>query len=134
MIEKPVIKADPIYESNAEDSLSGIILTIPKAEQYKLPVWTDIKVIIKIAWKSSEPDAIPSSALFQNVMLTLNLQPSTVTIAPMIKANTNQVSRGQTLIITANSTSITGVEPIFVQDFMKYEWVCPDIFKDFCQK
>ena len=118
MVDKPHIRQDPIYSGNTDDSLEGIIITIPAAEQYKLPIWTDIKIIMKIAWVSSKFEMEAEDLVFQNAMITLKLEPERFNLKAIIKANTQQVSRGQTLILTANQTSISGVEPEFVQAFV----------------
>lgn len=83
------MRQDPIYSGNTDDSLSGIIITIPASEQYKLPVWTNIKVIMKMSWISSKFEAEEyEDRVFQNAMVTLKLEPERFSLTAAIKANT----------------------------------------------
>lgn len=53
-MEQPTVDWYLVYEDETEESLLGISATITKAEQYKLPLWVDIKILMTIAWTSFE--------------------------------------------------------------------------------
>lgn len=134
LINQPFVSWKLQYEGESEESLSGIQITIPADEQYKLPIWTDIKLIMYIEWTSKNYSEYRQPGTFQNVMYTMQLSPKTAQLSTALVANTKEVSRGQTLTLMANQTTVMGINPIFVQDQMKYKWFCPENLQDICDK
>ena len=64
----------PATDYTARNLLLNV--TIPSSEQEKLPLWTDIKILMDIKWKSSLQDFSPDSGiLFQNVLYTVKFAP-----------------------------------------------------------
>jgi len=49
-------------------------VTLPKTEQYKIPLRTDVKFIFSIPWMNSEHNEIlpTTNLVFQNALVTIN--------------------------------------------------------------
>jgi hypothetical protein len=74
MMNNPQVSWEPIYNP-ANNDVEAIVVTIPADEQYKLPVWTDIKMIMNIEWTSLDYSEYKQPGTFQNVMYTIQLSP-----------------------------------------------------------
>lgn len=62
--------------TKSQDDIT-IDVTIPKSEQYKLPIKQEIKIIMTARWTSSDyaKDVAVESLVFQNVIYTIQYEP-----------------------------------------------------------
>ena len=77
-VDQPEVQWTSQYAENQVNSLTGIAVTIPASEQHKLPIWTDVKILMKIEWQSREFNATTSNQediVFQHLMYTLRFEP-----------------------------------------------------------
>jgi hypothetical protein len=60
-------------------------VTIPASEQVKIPVWTDIKVLMTIDWSSSQfTRDSEESLVFQNLLYTILFNPRDNFLIPKV--------------------------------------------------
>lgn len=110
-----------------------ILITLPTTEQYKVPVWSDVKMLMKIQWTSSELDLPINHDTFQHYLYTIKYAPATTYLIAMIEPNYNYVQKGQTLIMSSNETTVSGLHPSQVKDMLSYKWVCPVGLQPLCE-
>jgi hypothetical protein len=104
-------------------------------EQNKIPVWTDVKILMSIDWTSSKFDSAIQTdhTLFQNAMYTIKFVPSNSYLITSVTQNYKFVQRVQTLILSANETTVFGLHPSQVKDQLAFEWVCPPGMELLCE-
>jgi len=58
--------------------------SIPKGEQYKIPVWQDVKILMSLDWVSSKYNSSEQhpKSIFQNAMYTIQLNPLNRVLKP----------------------------------------------------
>jgi len=66
-----------------------ILVTIPKSEQYKIPVWQDVKIMMSLDWTSSTYDLQEEhkSTMFQNLVYTVRYNPLDRRVNPVVNSN-----------------------------------------------
>lgn len=106
---------------------------MPIAEQHKIPVWSDVKILMTIEWTSSEFDLKVSGNVFQNALYTIKFAPVSTYLVSKIIPNYKYVQKGQTLIISSNETTVSGLHPSQVQDMLSYKWICPEYLEILCE-
>ena len=82
--EGPEVEA----EARTADDLVLYVI-IPQSEQYKIPVWADIKILMTIDWTSTKFGASykTSKKVFQNAMYTIKFAPVDSYLIPNVKSN-----------------------------------------------
>lgn len=88
-------------------------MIIPQSEQYKIPVWADIKILMTIDWTSTKFGSSyqTTKKVFQNAMYTIKFAPVDSYLIPKVNSNYKFVQKSQTLILSANETTISGLHP-----------------------
>ena len=121
----------PATDYSAKNLLLNV--TIPSSEQEKLPLWTDIKILMDIKWKSSLQDLSPDSGiLFQNVLYTVKFAPDNNELSVAIDQNKEFVTRNQTVVLDASSTSISNFPPQLIGKSLTFKWICPIELQTLC--
>lgn len=72
-------------EESARTSKDIVIkCSIPKSEQYKIPVWQDVKILMSLDWVSSKYNSSEQhpKSIFQNAMYTIQLNPLNRVLKP----------------------------------------------------
>lgn len=75
-------------------------------------MWTNIKIIMTIDWMSSKFTASNHhSYVFQNAMYTIQFNPLDNYLIPKVNQNYKFVQKTQTLILSANETTVSNLYP-----------------------
>jgi hypothetical protein len=123
------------------DNGNSIEVTIPAMEQTKLPVFRDIVIVLTIRFTTTnyssstgeERSEVSSNELvFQNVLYTIKFEPRDNSLVANLIASSNEVIRGETLILDASSSYISNMPANMRTRGLSFEWQCPEVFKDYC--
>lgn len=65
---------EKVIESSSDDLV--ITVTIPKEEQYVIPVWKDVNILMSMDWTSSKFDlSSQEKSVFQNALYKIRYNP-----------------------------------------------------------
>lgn len=105
----PAMKFE-VTGSKSNNNLT-VSVTVPKEEQWKFPIRTDVKIIMNVKWTSSKfADLVDTSNLvFQNVIYTIRFNPAASVLIPKLKASSDLLYQNDTLILDASGTFVTGL-------------------------
>jgi len=114
-----------------QDPFNGdlyINVTIPKDEQYKFPVFTDVSILMTIRWTNSEfQQEIESDDLvFQNAMYTMKFSPLDNELFVSLEVASTELTRDETAILDGQGSYITNLPASLRQQGLKWSWTCPD--------
>ncbi len=105
----PAMKFE-VTGSKATNNLT-VSVKVPKEEQWKFPIRTDVKIIMNVKWTSSKfADLVDTSKLvFQKVIYTIRFNPAASVLIPKLKASSDLLYQNDTLILDASGTFVTGL-------------------------
>jgi len=69
------IEVQPEISFN-QTQTGNIMLKLPASEQTKMPVFTDIQLLVTIRWKNANFQPEFNELVFQNIKITLRFEPS----------------------------------------------------------
>ena len=113
-----------------------INVTMPMQEQAKLPIFSDIMILMTAHWSSSIlPDQVlTKDIVFQNLLYTLKFEPAENSLLAELVVNSKEIIRGETLILDASSSSISNMPIAMQRRSLAYDWECPEPFNTYCSK
>lgn len=109
-----------------------IYVVIPAAEQYKIPVWKDVQIMMSFDWTSSKFELDESKKVFQNAVYTLRFNPLNRYLKPVLEQNLNYVQKGQTLILNTNKTTVNDLYSSQITSMLTYQYICPEELGPLC--
>ncbi len=130
-------ETDRVIEAGDPTPANMLInVTMPMQEQAKLPIFSDIMILMTAHWSSSIlPDQIlTKDIVFQNLLYTLKFEPAENSLLAELVVSSQDIIRGETLILDASSSSISNMPIAMQRRSLAYDWECPEPFNTYCSK
>lgn len=89
-------------------------ITLSKKEQEKLPVFSDIMILLTVHWSSSSygHSFLTEDIVFQNLLYTIKFEPIANVLFADLVASQSDVIRDETLILDASSSKISNMPDV----------------------
>ncbi|CDW85845.1 UNKNOWN [Stylonychia lemnae] len=112
-------------------------VTLPEREQYKIPIQTEINIIMRLQFQNTQILSLLqeninlNDTVFQNVKQTIYFNTAGQALIPAISANQTVISIGEGVVISTAGTKITYAE---ASDYntVYYQWLCPESLLYYC--
>ena len=110
-------------------------ITLSKKEQEKLPVFSDIMILLTVHWSSSSygHSFLTEDIVFQNLLYTIKFEPIANVLFADLVASQSDVIRDETLILDASSSKISNMPDVQQKRSLAFQWVCPAELDTYCK-